>query len=133
MYGIDSAEAFESTYGKYIKEKFPNYKLTYIGETPDQKLDQLVVSGTPLDMFFARSGALKSDYLPKEIATDLTDLTKEHDVDLSRIEQVYLDDVTVDQSLYMLPVYDNKFVMYYNNDIFDRFGVKYPMCIRIFG
>ncbi|GAA3402129.1 ABC transporter substrate-binding protein [Paenibacillus hodogayensis] len=62
------------------------------------------------------------------IQYDITDLVKQHNVDLNRIEPVLLDEVkrTSGGKLYMLPVQNNIQVLFYNKDIFDRFGVGYP-------
>lgn len=125
-FGLASPEQFEERYGQYIKEKFPNINITYINQTDERKLEQVIASGTQVDMFLSSAGELREDYVPANMAMDLGPLLKKHDVDTSTIEQAYLDPVTIDGKVNLLPVSDNKFVMYYNKGIFDRFGVEYP-------
>ncbi|MFD2117368.1 extracellular solute-binding protein [Paenibacillus yanchengensis] len=126
IFSIESPEMFEELFGQHIKQKFPNYKITYIGETSDQKIDHIIASGTKIDIYIDRVGDLTRDYIPRGLAYDMTPLVEKHNIDLNRFEAGYVADGTFDESLFMLPLLDNKFVLYYNKDIFDKFGVAYP-------
>ncbi|WP_108992116.1 extracellular solute-binding protein [Paenibacillus agaridevorans] len=125
-FGLMGPEQFEERYNQYIKQKFPNINITYINQTDEQKLEQIIASGTQIDMFLSSAGELREDYVPANMALDLTPLLEKHDVDISTIEPAYLEPVKIDGNVNLLPITDNKFVMYYNKGIFDRFGVKYP-------
>ncbi|MDQ8735379.1 extracellular solute-binding protein [Paenibacillus sp. LHD-38] len=125
-FGLTSPEQFEERYGQYIKQKFPEINITYINQTDERKLEQVIASGTQIDMFLSSAGELREDYVPANMALDLSSLIEAHDVDISTIEPTYLEPVKIDGKVNLLPVSDNKFVMYYNKGIFDRFGVKYP-------
>ncbi|WJH33853.1 extracellular solute-binding protein [Paenibacillus sp. CC-CFT747] len=125
-FGLASQKDFEDRYGQYIKKKFPKLTITYINQTDQQKMEQVIASGTPLDMYLSSAGELREDWLPANMAQELDPLMKTHNVDISPIKPAYLEQVTIDKKHYLLPISDNKFVMYYNKDIFDRFGVKYP-------
>jgi len=125
-FGLASPEQFEERYGQHIKQKFPNINITYINQTDEQKLEQVIASGTQIDMYLSSAGELREDYVPANLALDLTALIEKHAVDISAIEPAYLEPVKIDGKVNLLPLSDNKFVMYYNKGIFDRFGVEYP-------
>lgn len=125
-FGLASAKDFEDRYGQYIKKKFPKVNITYIAQTDQQKMEQVIASGTQLDMYLSSAGELREDWIPANLALDLNALIKLHNVDIDTIEPAYFDQVTIESKHYLLPLSDNKFVTYYNKDIFDRFGVKYP-------
>ncbi|MCA0757189.1 extracellular solute-binding protein [Paenibacillus sp. N4] len=125
-FGLASPDTFEEQYGQFLKQKFPKINFTYINQTEEQRLEQLIASGTQIDMYLTSAHDLRVQYMPANMALDLSPLIEKHGVDLSAIEPAYMDAVTVDGKPYLLPVSDNKFVMYYNKDMFDRFGVKYP-------
>lgn len=125
-FGLASSKDFEDRYGQYIKKKFPNVKINYINQTDDRRLEQVIASGTQIDMYLSSAGELREDYIPANMALDLGPLIKSHNIPVDTIEPAYLDPVTIDQKTYLLPVSDSKFVMYYNKSIFDKFGVPYP-------
>lgn len=125
-FGLASENQFEDRYGQYIKEKFPNVKVTYINQTDERRMEQVIASGTQIDMYLASAGELREDWVPANLALDMEELIKKHNVDTNRIESAYFDQVTIDGKRYLMPITDNKFITYYNKDIFDRFGVDYP-------
>lgn len=125
-FGLASPDTFEDQYGQYLKQKFPKINITYINQTEEQRLEQLIASGTQIDMYLTSAHDLRVQYMPANMALDLGSLIEKHGVDLGAIEPAYMDAVSIDGKPYLLPVSDNKFIMYYNKDIFDRFGVKYP-------
>ncbi|MFD2114965.1 ABC transporter substrate-binding protein [Paenibacillus yanchengensis] len=125
-FGLMGQDQFEDRVGQYLKEKFPKLNITYINQTDEQRLEQIITSGMEIDMYFSTAGELYEDYIPANLATDLTTLIEKHGIDLDTFDSAYLDQVKVDDKLHLLPISDSKFVMYYNKDIFDRFGVDYP-------
>ncbi|WP_339319508.1 extracellular solute-binding protein [Paenibacillus sp. FSL R10-2734] len=125
-FGLAQPKEFEDRYGQYIKKKFPNVNITYINQTEERKMEQVIASGTDIDIYLATAGELREDWIPANLAQDLTPLISSHNIPLDTIEPAYMDAVTIDGKTYLLPLSDNKFVMYYNKSIFDRFGVEYP-------
>lgn len=125
-FGLNSADDFEKKYNQYIKQKFPNINITYIAQTNEQRMEQVVASGTNIDMYLSSAGELREDWIPANLAEDLTPLIDKHKIPVDTIEPAYLDAVKIDNKTFLLPVNDNKFVMYYNKGIFDKFGVEYP-------
>src|SRR5690606_21518375 len=62
---------------------------------------------------------------------DLRELIKRHGFDTSRIKPIlwdYITDITKDGNgeIWAIPFNANQHVLYYNKDIFDKFGVPYP-------
>ncbi len=62
---------------------------------------------------------------------DLRELIKRHNFDVSRIKPIlwdYIKDITKDTGgeIYAIPFNANQHVLYYNKDIFDKFGIEYP-------
>jgi multiple sugar transport system substrate-binding protein len=59
----------------------------------------------------------------------MSDLVSKHKLDLNRFEQTAVQgirELAQGQGLYGIPVFNNTRVMYYNKDLFDKFGVPYP-------
>jgi multiple sugar transport system substrate-binding protein len=60
------------------------------------------------------------------MAFDLTALSKEMNIDLGRFEPATLEAIKKMGGLYGLPIKNGGLAMYYNKDIFNKFGVPYP-------
>lgn len=119
---------FMQSYGDYMKKKYPHLSFkTIFGHQTKQSLSEFVASQTPFDMgFISPVGAY--EFVDLQIASDITDLVKKHNFDLNSIDSSSLSLLTkasYDQ-LIGLPFQVNSFVLFYNKDIFDKFGVDYP-------
>ncbi|MFD2118089.1 ABC transporter substrate-binding protein [Paenibacillus yanchengensis] len=125
-FGFAGEQHFEDFFAQYLREKFPKLKINYIAQTNEQRIEQVLASGTAVDLYFSSAGELFEDFIPANMAQDLTPYIKQYGINLDTIDDAYLEQVSIDEKLYLLPVSENKFVMYYNKDIFDRFGVDYP-------
>ncbi|MEF3302764.1 ABC transporter substrate-binding protein [Paenibacillus sp. GYB003] len=124
----DSEETFNERYGNAIKKKFPNLTIKYVkrvaGETD---LQQYVVTGQPIDLIWGSLGSWPA-ILDFKLETDMTDLVKTHGIDLSSFEPYLIDAIKQygGGKLYGLPFENSVNVLYYNKDLFDKFGVSYP-------
>lgn len=125
--GMDEA-AFEKNYGQYIKKKFPNYTLTYIRKNKGTSINELITAGTKIDLIFESIGGIGDGLIRPGLAEDMTDMVKKANIDLNRFDTTLIDGVRAVSGgkLYGLPVYNMVMNLYYNKDIFDRFGVAYP-------
>ncbi|MDB5085839.1 MAG: hypothetical protein JWN30_2725 [Bacilli bacterium] len=122
----DPEEVFNARWGDDLRKKFPNYTFQYmIGNSKDTQLPNLVANGSQIDIVLSSLGVIDGVF-PLGIQYDLTDLAKKHGVDLSRIEPKTLDGIKQYGGLYGLPINSGGLVVYYNKDIFDKFGVSYP-------
>jgi multiple sugar transport system substrate-binding protein len=131
LFGIPNTDEFD-TLVKPVEKLFPNITLqrvdTKLGENVAEQARQLVVAGTIPDIVtFPTQDAL--DMKEMGLFSDLTPLMKKHNLDLQRIVpdaianiKAYSDPGTV----MLLPRQRSSDVLFYNKDIFDRFGVSYP-------
>jgi len=122
----NTEEEFNSRWGDYIRKQFPNYTLKYIRNEKGKTLPELIAAGQPIDIIFDSIGGTPSNLIENGFQYDITDLAKKHGVDLNRFEPTFLDSIRQLGGLYGLPVNGGGLVVYYNKDIFDKFGVPYP-------
>lgn len=121
-------DVFKSRVEKYVRSKFPNYKLNYIKPGSMKVPDMIATQNVP-DIFLFALPEMQTNLLPNGLQYDLTELIGKHKVDLSRFEPGLLQtfrDVSGDGKLFGLPESTNPHVMFYNKDIYDKFGVPYP-------
>lgn len=124
----DSEETFNERYGNAIKKKFPNLTIKYVkrvaGETD---LQQYVTTGQTIDLIWGSLGSWPG-ILDFKLETDMADLVKVHGIDLSSFEPYLVDAIKQfgGGKLYGLPFENSTNVIYYNKDLFDKFGVGYP-------
>lgn len=123
---IDSV--FQGIAQQAVSKKYPHITLEFMPETGATSLDNLMATGTVPDIVITFNGNLAS-YKEKALVFDMTPLFKTNNVDLNRFEPNYIQDVknASDQGeLFGLPFNVNYHALYYNKDIFDKFGVEYP-------
>ncbi|MDF2725750.1 MAG: extracellular solute-binding protein family 1 [Paenibacillus sp.] len=120
-------DAFQQQYGQLIAKKYPNFSFKVLVNKEENTLANVVVSKTNLDVMLASFASLPA-VKDNGLLGDLSDLVKKHNFDLNRIETASLDMMrSLDTGkLVALPLYELRFVLYYNKDLFDKFGVPYP-------
>ncbi|MEF3303781.1 ABC transporter substrate-binding protein [Paenibacillus sp. GYB003] len=122
-------DEFQRTIEAPVRAKYPNYKLNYFVSGPQAKLDQMVMTGNAPDIVITSIGGLFNSVMPYRLQYDITDLVKKHKFDLTRIEPSTIDSAKAASgggALYGLPKYTSTVVLFYNKDIFDKFGTAYP-------
>jgi ABC-type glycerol-3-phosphate transport system substrate-binding protein len=110
-----------------IAKKYPNIKLEMIKKA-DNKLPDLVAAGNTPDIILGWQGTIAT-WRTMDLVDDITPFIKKHSIDLNRFESVVLDAIKVTSDkgeLYGIPYGLNFNALYYNKDIFDKFGVPYP-------
>jgi multiple sugar transport system substrate-binding protein len=124
----DSVEGFDQRLGTSLRKKFPNYTIKYIQSTKGNSLEELIAAGTRFDIFYQTIGNYEGAVFPNRIEYDMSELIAKHKVDLSRFEPTVMDALkqTSNGKMYALPVITNNLLLYYNKDLFDKFGVAYP-------
>ncbi|WP_284645479.1 ABC transporter substrate-binding protein [Paenibacillus silviterrae] len=124
----DSQESWNERFGNALKEKFPNYTITYLQKQPNNGLKELLTAGQTIDIYWDSIGGFMDGLINNGMQLDMTDLAKKHNVDMGRLEPVVADSIKqIDSAkMYGIPVFNNNMVLYYNKDIFDKFGVPYP-------
>lgn len=114
-----------------IKKKYPFITVEYIQTINATSLSSLIAAGQAKDIpdlvitdYPNLSGLMQYNY-----PLDLNELLKRENVNLSKLDKIALDGVKAMGSkgeLYGLPFYLDKYMMFYNKDIFDRFAIPYP-------
>jgi multiple sugar transport system substrate-binding protein len=120
-------DTFMGTFGNYIKEKLPHITPKFLQAGTGTNLPELVAAGQQIDVIFVSTG-LTSRMTDVNLQYDVTPLLKQMKYNDSHLEPQALaaGREIAKGGLYGLPVYTVPATMYYNKDIFDKFGVAYP-------
>ncbi|TNJ62032.1 extracellular solute-binding protein [Paenibacillus hemerocallicola] len=121
-------EDFQEVVRTHLGKKYPHITINYNPETKGTTLTELIAAGSVPDIVVTYTGVLPS-YRDMRLVMDMTSHFKNQGVDLDRFEPNYMTDVRKASDkgeLYGLPINVNYHAMYYNKDIFDKFGVPYP-------
>ncbi|MEF3311368.1 extracellular solute-binding protein [Paenibacillus sp. GYB004] len=123
-------EEFDERFRQLLKMKFPHVTVEYSPGGKGATINDRIASGSIPDIIRTDVPTLVSGYLDLGLGYDLNELVKKHKHDLKRFNNVFIDeivDVGRDGALYGLPVppYFPQ-ALYYNKDLFDKFGVAYP-------
>jgi multiple sugar transport system substrate-binding protein len=122
-------DEFERTMAAPIQAKYPHYKLTYLIESGNNNLNNLLVAGKAPDIMITSIANLYSSMIPNNLQYDLSPLIKKYNYNMARIEPSTIESLknaTSEGGIYGLPKYLNTVVTFYNKDIFKRFGVPFP-------
>ncbi|WP_179215309.1 ABC transporter substrate-binding protein [Paenibacillus sp. MY03] len=119
---------FKLFFEEPTKEKFPHITLEKIVPADGVKPAEVLTSNDVPDIIYQTSG---SYYTFQELGVfaDLTPLAEKHGFDTKRLKPVLLDSVlnfSKEGELFTLPFSSNVAALFYNKDIFDKFGVAYP-------
>ncbi|MDQ1913670.1 extracellular solute-binding protein [Paenibacillus sp. GD4] len=112
-----------------LKAKFPHITLNFINRGKGSEYADLIAQGTLPDIIYESAAFTTSRVITNGFHYDLQDLVKKHNFNLDAIEPNVLAHTLAQSSekkLYSLPLTMNKYALFYNKDIFDRFGVAYP-------
>lgn len=120
--GLNQAD-FEKNINQQVRKKYPNFAIKPLEMWPQDAL----ATHTSFDIIggsFTTIGTL----VDLGITTDITDAAKKYGVDLERFEPNLLKSIREagGGKLFGLPYYANHQVMFYNKDLFDKFGAAYP-------
>ncbi|MEF3312040.1 ABC transporter substrate-binding protein [Paenibacillus sp. GYB004] len=124
----DSQEGFNSIHGNIIRQKFPDYTFTYIQNKPGSTLPELIAQKQRIDLIYQNISYFYELGSSGNLLYDMTELVQTNKIDLGKFEPTLIDGIrnSGGGKLYGLPVTNVGFVMYYNKEIFDKFGVPYP-------
>ncbi|MEF3307101.1 ABC transporter substrate-binding protein [Paenibacillus sp. GYB003] len=122
----NTEEVWNERFGNALKQKFPNYKFTYIQGSAKNTLQNHIAAGQTVDLVHDSLGGMRTNIIDNGLNFDLAPLMKSHQIDASRFEKPVFDALSDKGKLYGFPLHDGGLVLYYNKDIFDKFGVEYP-------
>jgi len=125
-----SEEEWNRRFRATLEKKFPHITFNYQTSGQGNSITDLVTRGEVPDIIRTDLPTLRTGYLDLNLGVDLTPYVSKYKYDLNRFNSVFVQemkDYTRDGKLYGLPVppyFPN--VLYYNKDLFDKFGIAYP-------
>lgn len=124
----ETEESFNARFGDAIRKALPNYTINYIRSQEGSTIEELLVAGTIIDIYYDSIGNFADGLLANKMEYDMTSLIESKNIDLSQYEPSVVEAIRdiSDGKIYGLPVYTNNLVLFYNKAIFDQFGVEYP-------
>ncbi|TVY07085.1 ABC transporter substrate-binding protein [Paenibacillus cremeus] len=123
-----SEEEVKQKYSDPIQKQFPNIKIKYIKKAAGTNIDELVAAGQQIDIYY-ESVNFFNTVTTYQLGYDMTDLIKKHNIDVGAFEPTMIDyakAMSKNGGIYGLPVFTQNVILFYNKDIFDKFGVPYP-------
>lgn len=123
--GYFTEQDFQELIAGPTKKKYPHLTVERV---VNGDLAKLVAAGEQIDFHANWHGAISS-LKDLNVFGDITPLAKKHNFDLDRFNAQGLNqlrEISDKKELYALPYAQLISALYYNKDIFDRFGVAYP-------
>ncbi|UUZ85162.1 extracellular solute-binding protein [Paenibacillus sp. P26] len=124
-------EVFDKQIGQYLKKKFPDITIKHVHwDNPGRQYKDLIAAGTIPDLILDNTRMnVQRWIIDNDLQYDITDLIKKYNFDTSKLNPALvaqMKNLTPEGKLYGPPYNNNDFVLFYNKDIFDKFGVDYP-------
>jgi multiple sugar transport system substrate-binding protein len=114
---------------KTLKAKYPHITLNIIDRGKGSDYPDLIAMGTLPDIIFESASFTTSRIMANGFHYDMQELAKKHRLDPGVFEPNVLAQTQAQNSeskLYGMPFTMNKYALFYNKDVFDRFGAAYP-------
>lgn len=120
---------FQTLIADPIKKKYPNVTIERITPAATTTNEEVLSTHVP-DIIYSSSSSHQK-IIRTGAYEDLRELIKRNNFDESRIKPIlydYIKEITKGKGdqIYAIPFNANQHVLYYNKDIFDKFGVEYP-------
>ncbi|ALS29125.1 ABC transporter substrate-binding protein [Paenibacillus sp. 32O-W] len=118
---------FETLIAGPIKKKYPNVTIERIKPAANTTHEEVLSTHVP-DIIYSTSSS-HQQIIRTGAYADLRELIERHNFDTSKIKPIlwnYVLDLTKGDEILAIPFNSNQHVLYYNKDIFDKFGVHYP-------
>lgn len=135
MHGTQSGlteDVFKTQFGAFIEKKFPHVKINYLpsgglaGVT--RNTATYLAAGEKFDIVIASIGGTSGTVLNNSLQLDLTPHVQKNKFDLNTIEPSSLEiqRQLANGGVYGIPFKTTTLVLYYNKDLFSKFGVPLP-------
>ncbi|WP_028551600.1 ABC transporter substrate-binding protein [Paenibacillus sp. UNC451MF] len=109
-----------------LKKKYPYITVNIVKK--GKGIQDLVAGGANFDLYTEFQGYL-GNLIQVGLLEDITPYAKKNNIDLNRFDPIYINalkEYSDKGEVYGLPYYRQANALYYNKDIFDKFGVPYP-------
>ncbi|MDF2722784.1 MAG: hypothetical protein K0Q59_2459 [Paenibacillus sp.] len=120
---------FMTEFGQYMQKKYPNvtFKNNIYSAQQKKTIEDNITAGIRFDLHKG-SIAISYKYAELQIVSDISDLIKKYNVDLSGVNPILLDQFkgAAGGKLIGIPYQTLSLILFYNKGIFDKFGVAYP-------
>lgn len=125
--GTLTDEEFQAYFAAPVKEKYPHVTMDFVKTGQGTRPADMVAGGSSMDIIYASQGGWK-DLFDLGLPHDLTELTKANQTKLDLFRSFAIEWIQglADGKLYGLPFSLNGSALFYNKDIFEKFGVSYP-------
>jgi multiple sugar transport system substrate-binding protein len=119
-------EDFQMMFSEPVKKKYPHISLKIIRADKTVTLDSLIAAREIPDILLTPNSGILG-LKQQDLLFDLTPLVKKNNLDMGRFNPVAIEAVKSDNGeLWGLPYAMQFNALYYNKDIFDKFGKSYP-------
>ncbi|MDB5083956.1 MAG: transporter substrate-binding protein [Bacilli bacterium] len=129
MYTPAPDQFIQDSIVKPVEKKFPNITLKIVNNTSAATPQQLIASGNVPDLMYGSILFNVQELIDLGMLYDMNDLIKKDHFDINQINSTVVKEIKSmgnHGEIYALPFYINYQVLYYNKDIFNKFGVQYP-------
>ena len=119
---------FQTFFVEPVKKKYPEITLKLVADAAGSKPEDLLAANAFPDIIFTANPSYYK-FVELKVVRTLDEWVKAANLDLNRIKPVITESIrsyTKDGSLIALPFSQNVAALFYNQDIFDKFGVDYP-------
>ena len=120
-------EDLELLINEPLQKKYPHISVERIDRN-ENPLEEYIMSNGQLDLITTWNGSM-ANWQELELFEDLLPLINQSGIELERFDQGSVDTILAipdNGQLYGLPYNRQYNALYYNKEIFDRFGVNYP-------
>lgn len=126
MFSNWTDEDFMKSFGSLIQRKYPNVTFKLILNKQGSTIQDMVTTKADMDIIIASQSQIFS-LGELGLLTDISDLMKTNKFDLNRLEPSAVENLRkiTNGSVVGLPYKINTMALYYNKDLFDKFGVPY--------
>lgn len=117
---------FQKLFLEPVKKKYPHISINLIKQVND--IDQLVASREIPDILALNPRSLAT-FDERKMIGDLNDVVKKYNFDMQRYDSNVVqmtETMGGGKRLLGIPFYQNLYALFYNKDLFDKFGVAYP-------
>lgn len=118
---------FEEIFNQHIEKALPHINLEYIQASGRDEIEESFAKGDIPDIVMGSNPGLDQEL---DLLMDQMPLVEKHGLDLDKYDPNMIESLIarspVEGELNALPVFKQGYIMAYNKDIFDAFGVPYP-------